>query len=745
LSFNKYNENYNRTFVSNISFHSPQGIGYGINMPYPLVESVLSTFPEIEYGVRFSHSEGQYSNGDLSFLEDNACYVDDSFFKIFSANFLSGNSKNPLEEPYTIVLTKKMATKYFNEENPIGKSLLFDGKYTLKVTAVIDNLPINSDFRYDLFVSMKTKLAVEPNRDYTQLWHNHHFKVMFLLDKNCDYEKLNKKLASFFDDREDDSVRVLFLSPLSGWHLNRDSLKMLIIFGLIALFILIIAGINFINLSIANAANRIKETSIRSILGSSKLSLMFQQLGESVLLSFISFDLAYLLAERLLPNFNAILQTQIPSELILNSSFILSMLGTAILLGLISGIFPAIKISRIKPLRALTGKGTNLDRIGYGKKMLIVIQYAVSVILIISTIIAYQQFVYIKNKDLGFEKESLIVVYVGEKSRVSSPKLKSLRDEVLSYVGVQNVTLCRHLPFGNVNSSTDSRKENAPEEESISVDYNEVELSFFDTYNIDVLSKREFSESNHTAEIAYCFVNQTAVNKLALENPIGERIIVESDKYEIVGVYKDFHVYSVQRRIPAQVFILAGDASVHRDYRWMIIKCEKPVLEKVKKQATATLREYLPDNPYSFIDYGERDFKAGTLNKVKSVEKAFGFFTFIAIIIACMGVFGLVALTVKGKTKELGIRKVLGSSASEIFSLIAREYLVLAFLGNIIAWYPAWYINHEILQDFAYRIDISLWVFVIGFISSILLTIITIAFHTIKAARTNPVDALRYE
>jgi len=748
-SFNKYNDNYKRIFAANINFYTPDGVVRGLNMPYPLVEGVVSAFPEVEYGVRFSKIAGQFSNGDLSFLENNVSFVDDSFFKIFSVDFQSGDKENPLNEPYTVVLTKSAAKKYFEDENPIGKTLLYEGKYVLKITGVIDDLPINSDFRFDLFVSMKTKLATEPNRDYSQMWNNHHFKIMFLLKENCNYEKLNEKLAGFFTDRKDDSGRVLFLSPLSSYHVKlsdqRDISKMLIIFGLIAFFIVVIASINFINLSIANAANRIKEISIQRILGSSKSTLIIQQLGESVLLSFVSFDLAYLLAERLLHSFSAILQSQIPSGLIFSFSFIINMFLLALLIGIVSGIFPAIKICGIHSLKLLTGKETRIDGNGIAKKGLIVIQYAVSVLLIISTTVLFQQFAYIKNKDLGFDKEYLIAVYVGEKNRISSPNLKSFRDEVSSYAGVENITLCRHMPFGNVNSSTNARKEGVPEDEFISVDYNMVELSFFETYGIDVFLKREFSENNISSDVAYCYINQTAANDLALKNPVGERIIVDNNKLEIVGVYKDFHVYSVQNKIPAQVFILAGDANTYRDYRWMVVKCDNYNLKKVKELASASIKKYLPDNPYSFFNYGESDFKADTLNKVRGVEKSFGFFTIVAILIASMGIFGLVALSVKNKTKEIGIRKTLGSSVFEIYKLIAKEYIVLAIIGNAIAWVPAWYIINKILQDFAYRIDISLWVFVLGFISSILLTIITIAFHTIKAARTNPVEALRYE
>ena len=748
LSFNKNNEHYDRIFTANIDFYMPSGVEQGNNMPYPLVEGLVSTFPEVENGVRLNQIYSQLSNDEISFFENTGYYVDNSFFEIFTVNFLSGDKANALNEPNTIVLTKKYANKYFGDENPTGKNLLLDGKYILKVTGVIDNLPVNSDFRYDFFVSMKTFLAINSNRDYTQCWFNHQFQTIFMLDENSDYKKLSEKIAGFFDNRDDEIRRVLYLNPLSMYHLkphkDDNSFKILVIFGLIAIFILIIACINFINLSIANAANRIKETSIRRIVGSNKSSLILQQIGESVLLSFISFDLAYLLAERLLPNFNAILQTEISSKIILNYSFIFSMFGIALLLGVVSGIFPAIKISRIQPLKALNGKETRFDRAGIGKKGLIVIQYAVSIVLIISTIIIFQQFNYIKNKDLGFDKEYLITCYVGKDNNESNPELKSFKEEILRQAGVQNLTLSHTLPFYG-NSDTYIRKDGAAKEEVISIVYNMADMSFLETYNIDLLLKKEFSETNSSSELRFCYINQTAANTLGFENPIGENIFIGDDKIEIVGVCNDFHIYSVENKIPAQMIDIMCDAEAYDHYRWMTIKCDGHNPDKIKEFASTTLKEFFPENPYSFFNYGDTDFKTETLNKVQGIEKSFGFFTLIAIVIACMGIFGLVALTVKHKTKEIGIRKVLGSSVFEIYKLIAREYLILAVLGNILAWFPAWFVVNKILQDFAYRIDINITVFVLAFISSILLTIITIAFHTVKAARTNPVEALRYE
>jgi putative ABC transport system permease protein len=745
LSFNTFNENYKRIFVANTNYYMPNGIQQANSTPYPLAEGLVSAFPEVENGTRFRHIGGQFSNGDLSFSESNASYVDNSFFNIFTVNFLNGDKENPLNEPYTVVLTKKMAEKYFDEENPIGKNLLYDGKYALKVTAVIDELPINSDFRFDLFVSMKTMLAINSNRDYSVLWTYTNYTTLFLLDKNSDVEKINEKIAGFLENRGFSVKTALFLSPLSMYHLkpekDANSFKLLIIFGLIAIFILIIASINFINLSIANASNRIKETSIRRIVGSKKSSLIIQQLGESVLLSFISFDLAYLLAERLLPSFNAIIGTQIPFKVIFNFSFIFGMCLTALLLGLVSGIFPAIKISRIQILSALSGKRTSFDRVGLGKKVLIVVQYAVSVVLIISTIIVYQQFNYIKNIDLGFNKDGLIAVNIGEERGKSNSKLKNFKDEVYRYAGVQNITLCRSIPFYG-NSSSTLRKDGAAKEEVILANFNKAETSYLETFNVKLITEKEISVSEDSTVNGYCYINQTAANKLAFENPIGERIIMLGDKYEIVGVYKDFHVSSLQSKILAQVIFLVDN---YKGSNWMVVKCEEHSLNKISELASVALKEYFPDNMYSFFNYGDTNFKAETLKKVEGIEKLFGVFSLIAIVIASMGIFGLVALTVKNKTKEIGIRKALGSSVFDIYKLIAQEYLLLAVFGNVLAWFPAWYTINKILQGFAYRIDISVFVFVIGFISSLVLTFITIAFHTIKAARTNPVEALRYE
>lgn len=776
LSFNKYNSNYDNIFISKVKYHMPEGIVEGSSTPYPVVETLISEYPEVKFGVRFASLYAQIKNeeNNKSFFEDNARFVDNDFINIFSVNVLYGDKENPLSEPNTIVLTKKIASKYFDDENPVGKTLLYDGKTNIKVTALIDDLPVNSDFRYDFFVSLKTLTSQYPYRDYSQRWDNNQFQTVFLLNKSSDYVKLNEKLKDFFENRYSDIAvkRELALSPLSKYHLKKNeddnSLRLLIIFSINAVLILVIACINFINLSIANAANRVKETSIRRIVGSKRSTLILQQVGESVLLSFISFDLAYLLTERLLPDFNAIIGTQIPSNIIFNIPFILGMFLSAILLGIISGIFPAIKIGRIQPIQVLSGKSNKIDQTGLSKKGLIVFQYSISIILIIATLILSKQFRFIKNRDLGFNSKHLLTANVGIKNKSDYPKLNILKNEISSLSGVENIALSRTLPFYGTNSTT-VRKLNAAKEDIITVNYNVIEKSFFETYNIDVLKDNESTaynnqNANNTVseflnldqllkketkeyenDIAYCSINKAAEEILDFYNPIGERILLWDMVCEIVGVHQDYHVNSVQEEIQPQVLVLGGDVNTYDRYIWMTIKCNADNLKEIKEKATNSLREIFPDHPYSFFYYGDTDFKSEVLIKVKGIEKLFGVFTFIAIIIASMGIFGLVALTVKNKTKEIGIRKTLGSSVFEIYRLIAKEYLLLAILGNIAAWYPAWYISNKILQDFAYRVEISLWVFVLGFISSILLTIITIAFHTIKAARTNPVDALRYE
>jgi putative ABC transport system permease protein len=748
FSFNKFNDNFDRTYIANIDFYHPNGIESGLNMPYPLVEGLVSEFPEIECGVRFNRIFAQLANGDTKFFENTGYFVDDAFFDIFSVKVLNGKRENPLEEPNTIVLTKSYAKKYFKDENPIGKSILYEGNRNLKITAVIDDFPINSDFRYDFLVSFKTYLAINSYRDYTERWNNHVFFTLFLVDKDCNYEKLNEKISGFLDNRENLVERVLYFRPLSKFHLskhkNDEGYMLLVILAVMAFFILIIACINFINLSIANASNRIKETSIRRIVGSKKSSLILQQIGESVLLSFIALDIALLIAERSLNSFNAILHTQIPSSLILNFPFIAVALFTAIFLGAVSGLFPAIRISKIEPLTALSGKESGIVKAGLAKKGLIVFQYTISIVLLISTIFLSQQFRFIKEKDLGFDEEFLLSCYVGKENNESNPNLKNFSEEMLRQSGVENVSLVRGLPFYG-NSGIYIRKDNSPEEEVIQVNVSVASISFFETFNVNILHKSEGSINNTESEIEYCYINETTANKLGFDNPVGEYIISNDEKYEIIGVYNDFHLYAVESKIPAQIIFPIGKNQEYDGFNWMIIKCNEHNLDKVKETANLKLKEFLPDNPNGFFKYGDTDFKDGILKEVKGIEKTFGFFTIIAIVIACMGIFGLVALTVKHKTKEIGIRKVLGSSASEIFGLIAREYLFLAILGNVLAWFPAWYFSKKMIQDFAYHIEISIWVFVFAFVSSILLTIITIAFHTIKAARTNPVEALRYE
>ncbi len=749
LSYNRYNKNFEQIYSANINFHMPEGVQKGKNMPFPLAEKVTSTFPEVLSGVRINWIYSLFEYGDKEFFEGaTGSYVDNEFFEIFSINLISGDIKNSLIDPYTIVLTEKAAKKYFGDVNPVGKNLLMDKKYNLKVTAVIEDFPATTDLRLNFFVSMKTFLAINSTQDYTQNWESHFVETFFLLKKNSDYKKLNEKLDGFFDFNNDVVERDLFLAPLADYHLksnsNNNTIKVLYILGIVAFFILVIACINFINLSIANAANRVKETSIKRIAGGSKMSLILQQIGESVLLSFIAFDLAYLLFERLLNNFNAIVQAQVSRDIIFNFQFILFMLFIAISLGFVSGLFPAIKISKIHPLRMLHGEKTNLEKAGFGKKGLVIFQYAVSIVLFISSIILSQQFNYIKNKDLGFNKEYTITCYIGKDNNESNPKLKSFRDEMLRQSGVYDVTLSSTLPFYG-HDQVYIRKENSLAEDVISINYNETDISYFKTFGIEVLMKKEIDVDNSPSELNYCYLNEEAVKKLDFDDPLGEYVQINDRKFEIIGVCKNHHIYSLNISIPPYVIILLGNNHTFDDYNWVTIKSDGFNLENVTEIADAKLDEFIPENAYDFFNYGDSNFRTRSLKKIGGIGKLFSFFTIIAILIASMGIFGLVALTVKNKTKEIGIRKALGSSVFNIYKLIAQEYLALTILGNILAWFPAWYIISKILQDFAYSVDIDFMIFAVGFITSILLTLMTIAFHTIKAAKTNPVEALRYE
>jgi len=765
LSFNKNNKNYDQIFVGNIDNYWPEGIEQSLIMPYPLLDKMIVDFPEVKTGVRIGRAYVTVARENISFFAESGYYADNSLFDVFTIDFLSGDNKNALSEINCIVLTKSYAEKFFGDEDPIGKSLLINKNFSVKVTAVINDMPVNSDFRYDFFMSMPTLLSSFPHRDYNQRWDGHEFETFFILNESCNPDVLNEKIRDILNPLQDKTKRVLYLTPLSGFHLKSNGLvKILLIFGLVAVFILIIASVNFINLSIANAANRIKEISIQRIVGGSRSSLILQQVGESVLLSFISFDLAYLISERLFPHFNSILQTEIPSSVILNFPFIIIMFAIAILLGLVSAVFPSIKISRINPLKALAGRDINIYRAGFGKKSLVVFQYSVSIILIIATTILFEQFNFIKNKDLGFDSSYIITCNVKKPDRSSNPNLKILRDKLINQAGVQNISLSAILPFIGKNSlfvrKVIDTKENASffdisntgnnldkdNSEGFYINYNVVNPSFFETYNINLISEKEFSLNNISQQNGYCYINEAAMIKLDYKNPLGESVAIGETKFEIVGVCSNYHTYSLLEKIqPLLIIIMPDDALVSYDYySWMSIKCNTSNVANIKKIADENRAELLPYTS-KFWDFDSTEFKIDTLNKVQGIEKLFGFFTIIALVIAYIGIFGLVALTIKNRTKEIGIRKVLGSSIANIYRLITREYLIMAILGNVIAWIPAWYFGNKILQDFAYRIDISIWIFVLALIVSIILTITTIAFHAIKAARTNPVEVLRYE
>ena len=759
LSFDQQHTNADRIYNAIFKFTGDYTMGTPKQAhSHPLLApTLLNEFPEIETATRFS----KYNNvmirvKDQKFLFDKWVWADKHIFDVFDLPFIYGDPKTALEKPFSMVIDEDTADKLFGHINPIGQTLhvIRGEEMDFQVTGVMENFPPNSHFRPNLLGQFETQNSLGLSRALNS-WDAHWFHSYLLLKEGSSAQELEKKIQSFIQQKihplsSSQNWNYLLL-PLNNIHLkSTDILKKLeeggdiksvYICTLIALFILFIAGINFINLSAARSFTRSREVSIRKVVGAYRIQLIKQFLGESLIFTAISFITAVGFVHLTLEGFANIVDREITAHSMAYPGFILGLLAAVVLVGLLSGFYPALYLSGFKPVTLLKGglqqasKGLNL------RNFLVVFQFAISLFLIISTLIISGQLHLIRTKKLGFDREHVAVINLTDR------KIMRMRDvvkkELLQYPGIKGVTFIQTLPT-NINWDSDFDFEGRGEREYPTFYYSEVDYDYVDVFDMEITAGRNFSReitSDAGSGGAY-ILNQTAVKHLGWENPIGKKIgFPESDNMgTVVGVVKDFNCHSLH--FPAEPAVLILNTTPWNIY-FLSIKMRPENMTQTLGAIENVWKKHSEGYPfeYYFLDEAYNNLYKSEIR----LNIFFRLFTLIAILISSLGLFGLASFTAERRTKEIGIRKVLGASVPSIVFLISRGFTKWVVLANFVAWPVAYYFMNKWLQNFAYRIDLSVWIFILSGLAALAVSLITVSYQSIKAATANPADSLRYE
>ncbi|MEJ7739014.1 MAG: ABC transporter permease [Chitinophagaceae bacterium] len=763
LSFDHYNENAGRIYRVNTDLKFGGAEQKFAVASAPLGFTMVNESPEIENAVRFrSYGSSVIRKGDQNIKEDRIIYADSTLFDVFTLPIVSGHSKKALTEPNTLVISERIARKYFNRTNVAGEILLFDNKTNYKITAVIRNIPPASHFNFDIFVSLS---GLAESRDDN--WLSFNFNTYLLLRKNVDpafvesrFQQLIKKytwpkVKQLMNITPEEFLKSgnyfnLSLMPLTAIHLHSDriaelapngDIKMVYIFSAVAIFILLIACVNFMNLSTARSANRAKEVGIRKVLGTPRYKLIYQFLTESVLMSLFSFLIAIVICTLALPFFNELSYKELSLSPDQHPFLLVKLIACAIVIGLLAGSYPALYLSAFEPIVVLKGKLSTGFKSSVFRNSLVIFQFFISTLLIIGTIVIYRQLNYIQHKKLGFSKEQVIVV---KDSYVLKDQVETFKNEVLKQPALVSATVSGYLPVPSGRSDSPFFPEGEIDNnKAVSMQYWSIDHDYINTMGMEIAQGRDFSKQFPT-DSAGVIINESAAGLFSYTAPVGKKISVITDvntgktkSYTILSVVKNFHFESLRQNIGALCLVLEPS-----NYA-VSFRVKGGDMQKTVGEIERLWKKIAPGEMFNYSFLNE-DFNAMYRSEQRMGSIAISF-AFLAIFIACLGLFGLANYAAEQRTREIGIRKVLGASVANISAMLSKDFLKLVVIATIITFPIAWFIMHQWLQDFAYRTNISWWIFTIAGLIAITIALLTISFQAVKAALSNPVKSLRTE
>ncbi|GAB3175624.1 ABC transporter permease [Telluribacter humicola] len=757
LSYDNFQQKADRIVRVTMEYSLDGNVGKAPVTGTKVAPEFVRAFPEVEAGVRLMNSSAIVRHGDQRFNEKRVVYADSSLFRVFSFGLLKGNPQTALAGPNQLVLSKSTARKYFGTEDPLGKVVRVDarrGESDYTITGVVEDAPLNSQIKYDILASFST-LDVSKREE----WWSANYATYLLLRTPEALAGLKAKVPGYMKSKSAETEMVgnnylsYNLEPLRRVHLHSEvegnfepngDLLYIYIFGSIAVLILIIACVNYVNLATTRAVERAQEVGVRKVMGALPTQLFGQFIGESIIITFIALLLGLLLSSLALPLFNQLSDRQFSFNQWLEPANLLVVVGIGVVVSLIAGIYPALVLTRYQPVRVLKG---HLKTTGAGnfRRTLIVFQFAITAFLIISTFVVQNQLKYIQNKKLGYDKEHVVILPA---DRQVGEKIQALKSEFKQNSSVQQVSMAYESPVF-VKGGYAMRRSDMPEDQYKMVAGLPVDEDFVKTMGLRILAGSDLTRQDmqlapvmfgDTANYYHFIINEAAAKELGWtpQQAVGQKIDMgQNRKGEVKAVVENFHFASMRDKIGPLVIFPEGYGNV------VLVKLSGSQLTNTLQFMENKWNTLIPSRPFEY-EFLDQEF-----NKLYATEtrtgRIFSVFAFLSIFLACLGLFGLSAYTTALRTKEIGIRKVLGASIGSIVALLSQEFLKLVLIAIVIASPLAWYAMDRWLQDFTYRIDIPWWTFLVAGVLAVGVALLTVSIQSIKAALMNPVKSLKTE
>jgi putative ABC transport system permease protein len=766
-SYDTYNPNANRIYRVTRSFNNQDGVvslRLGTIAP-PFGPLIKTYFPDIQKITRMlPNGKTPVKYEDKMFNETNVFFADEHLFDVFQVDVTKGNPKKALFDPFTVMLSEDVAKKYFGTEDPMNKMIKINNQFNLKVTGVYKSWPSNAHIHPEMMVSFNTlkDSVVYGERNLQTNYGNNSFFTYLLLPENYPATNIQSQFPNFLDRMvhfpgapasfKPSTTTKLDLQRLTDIHLKshldyeaeeNGDIKRVYVFSAIALIILLIACINYMNLSTARSTLRAKEIGIRKVTGATKTELVSQFLSESVLISALAMLLALTLTWITIPWLNKLSGLHLSISVLMQWKWLLVILLVPFVVGIVSGLYPALFMSSFQPVKTLKG----LFRVG-GKSIsfrqtLVVIQFSISIVLIITTAIVFQQLKYMQQKSLGYTKEHVIVMPY---TISTASQYESFRNELIANSGIKNVARSSRIPTGRLLDSQGASVVDADTLQPVNTElkYLAVDHDFISTYNIQMAAGRNFDRA-YATDTANYVINEAVVSALnwkSADKAVGKEFSYGGTRGRIIGVIKDFHFESMHKKIAPIVFVLPRPDQ-NNFFGQLSIKINASNINSSLQTIENVWKKFIPETPY---EYTFLDENFGRLYSSEQRQSSlFTIFSCIAIFIACLGLLGLSAFAISQRIKEIGIRKVLGASPGNLVTLLSKDFLKLVGIAAVIAFPVAWYAMDTWLTDFAYRISISWWIFLLAGLIAAAIALLTVGIQALKAAMSNPVKSLRTE
>ncbi len=748
LSFDSFHENYENIYRIVTTMDNPKGDIHITATAAPLAPALEESLPDIIETARFTpyFSQMLVAHGKNEFYEKDIAFADREFFRLFTHPFLYGSAQNPFPEINSAVITSECAQKYFGKENPLGKTLkltaLLNDETDITVSGVIENVPANSHLHFSVLINFE---MIE-QFGYQLHWESLSHHAYALLSETADQAALKTQIDTLTGEYYNHGTYEFHLQALPDVHLrssfdsdvyghSEPTYQYIRIFILIAVFILLISVINYINLSTARSTTRAREVSIRKVFGASRRQLILQYMGESFLLCLLSYLIAMLLVEAVLPSFNTFTGKEVSVDYS-NARFSVGIIAIFLLTAIGSGSYPALLLSSFIPVRTLSGE-IKAGPLSF-RRILVILQFSISILLIICTGVVYRQLAFIQNRNLGIQTDQTIYLPIVGSMDDELPRLKEALNK---YPGVKGVTNSESLPTYSLSGTYGFSWEGKEAEDKLYLNINKVDQDYIPTLGIEIAEGRNFDLKRPSDSVNF-ILNETAILKMNMEDPIGKGFTFWGMQGEIIGVVKDYNFGSLHKEIePILLYITNPDFD--KAYGYILIKLEGSNISKTLNDIERSWNEVCPAIPF---DYNFLDEEYAKLYVTESrLRSLFALFAALSIFLSCLGLYGLSSFLAEKRTKEIGIRKAMGASSGQILSLFSWDAVKWVLFSNLIAWPIAWLYMNRWMKDFAYQAGVSVWIFFLSALLVLLISVITLSFQAQKVSRINPAVTLKLE